>query len=210
MDGHLEICSNRRPSLRDRYSRAISTRAAIGRSRQCQRARHGPVWRRRDGRAGHCPSDADEPDDDHDHRSGRTLSAPVPSCRSVRNHRASVRVSGRRASSGRAGRRCVRTACDPERQRHRRECHGDRRRHRPRGRPEPDCGNRLGGRGPQSADERTEFSGTGAARTWRVADQRRQHTTLSRDVGGPRRHAVGGEPAESFEQLHCRRPLGQR
>ena len=91
--GHLEICSNRRRSLRDRCGRAISTRAAIGRSRQCQRARHGPVWRRRDGRAGHCPSDANKPDDDHDHRSGRTLSAPVPSCRPVRNHGAAVRVS---------------------------------------------------------------------------------------------------------------------
>ena len=60
------------------------------------------------------------------------------------------------------------------------------------------------------AAERPQLSRPGAARARRVADQRRQHAALPGNVGRSRRQPLGRQPAQPLEQLHRRRPVGQR
>ena len=75
---------------------------------------------------------------------------------------------------------------------------------------EPDRGHRLRSRGQDAAPERPQLSRPRAARARRVADQRRRrHAAVSGDVGSARRQHLGRQPAQSLEQLHRRRTLGE-
>ena len=75
---------------------------------------------------------------------------------------------------------------------------------------QPDRRHGLADRSQESADERAQFPRSRAARAGRVADQREQHAALRRDVGGDRPGPVGRKPAQFLQQLHRRRPVGQR
>ena len=61
-----------------------------------------------------------------------------------------------------------------------------------------------------AAAQRPQLPRAGASRSRRVADQRREHAALPRDVRRARRQPVGRQPAQSLEQLHRRRAVGQR
>ena len=146
-----------------------------------------------------------------DDGSGRPLPVSLPA-RSVRTRsrfisRASPTPTRHADAHGRLG---VRSAGRARRRRPRHERHRDRRGDGARGGAQPDRRHGVAGRSADPADERPQLPRPGAARAGRVADQRRQHAALRRDVRGARRRAVGRQPAQLLEQLHRRRPVGQR
>ena len=133
------------------------------------------------GREGQRPSDANQPDDDHDHGSGRALSPPVPSGGRVRDHGAGSPASRTpvRDLTLTAGAAFelpvtlsvaavdanVTVTADAT---------------VARSRPQPDCGTMSEAEVQQPADERPQLPRPRAARAGRVADQRRAARSCSR------------------------------
>ncbi len=87
---------------------------------------------------------------------------------------------------------------------------GQRNCHRARSGAQPDRRDDLAGRGRQPAAQRPELSRHRAARARRVADQRRRHAAVCRNVGRARRRSFDRQPAQFLEQFHRRRPVGER
>ena len=79
-----------------------------------------------------------------------------------------------------------------------------------RGGAQPDRRHDLAGGGQESSAQRAQLPRPGAARAWRVSAQRRRHAALCRDLGGGRRRHLGRQPAQLLQQLHRRRPFGER
>ena len=80
----------------------------------------------------------------------------------------------------------------------------------PRGGAQSDGRDRHAGRGQQPAAQRPQLSRPRAAGARRVADQRRQHAAVRGNVGRAGPGAVDWQPAQLLEQLHRRRPVGER
>ncbi len=75
---------------------------------------------------------------------------------------------------------------------------------------QPDRWNGLADGGAELAPQRTQLPGPGAPRAGRVADQRREHPALCRDVRRTGPGHFDRQPAQFFEQLHRRWAVRER
>ena len=94
--------------------------------------------------------------------------------------------------------------------RHRRSRHRCRRQPAARDRAQPDRGDGSASGSPEPADERPEFSGPGAARPRGLTHQHEQHAAVRRNLRGSGAGALHRQSAQSLQQFHRRRRVGQR
>ena len=128
----------------------------------------------------------------------------------VRDHGPPRGIHGCDARADADRRRRVRPADLAGGWRARHERHRHRGGHGARDRAQSDRRHGLADRGQQSADERAQLPRSRAARARRVSDQRRQHATVRRDVGGAGRRPLRRQPAQFLQQLHRRRSVRER
>ena len=69
---------------------------------------------------------------------------------------------------------------------------------------------RLRNGSAQPADERPQLPRRGAARARRRAREHLEHAAVPGNVRRPRRQPLRRQPAQPLEQLHRRRPVGER